>query len=114
MSVQPPASPPQIGQYLASGRPIVTTAVGEMPRYFDDGVTAFMCAPGDPRVYGERIADLLSDPGLAAAVGSSAGELCRRTFDFRIHGETLAALMATLTARPAASRACSDREGAHA
>ena len=41
--------PTKIGEYLASGRPIVTTAVGEMPRYFEDGVTAFISAPDDPQ-----------------------------------------------------------------
>ena len=90
--------PTKIGEYLASGRPIVTTAVGEMPRYFEDGVTAFMCPPGDPRSYGEKIADLLSDPGLAAAVGRAGRELCRRTFDYRIHGPALAEMVEALSA----------------
>jgi glycosyltransferase involved in cell wall biosynthesis len=93
--------PTKIGEYLASGRPIVTTAVGEMPRYFEDGVTAFLCAPDGPRSYGERIADLLSDPGLAAAVGRSGRDLCRRTFDYRVHGPALAELVATLAKAPA-------------
>jgi glycosyltransferase involved in cell wall biosynthesis len=89
--------PTKTGEYLASGRPLVTTAVGEMPRYFQDGVTAFMCPPGDPQVYGEKIADLLSDPGQAAAVGRAGRELCRRTFDYRIHGPALVGLLKALS-----------------
>ncbi len=95
--------PTKIGEYLASGRPIVTTAVGEMPRYFEDGVTAFISTPDDPRSYGEKIADLLSDPALAATVGRAGRELCRRTFDYRIHGPALAELATALAASPAAS-----------
>jgi glycosyltransferase involved in cell wall biosynthesis len=90
--------PTKVGEYLASGRPVVTTAVGEMPRYFQDRVTAFMCSPGDPHVYGETIADLLSDPGLAAAVGRSGRELCRQAFDFRMHGPALVEMVETLSA----------------
>jgi glycosyltransferase involved in cell wall biosynthesis len=106
--------PTKIGEYLASGRPIVSTAVGEMPRYFQDGVTAFMCSPGDPAGYGERIADLLSDPGLAAAVGHAGRELCRQTFDYRIHGPALQTLMATLAAQRAAADSQGRMEGADA
>jgi glycosyltransferase involved in cell wall biosynthesis len=76
---------------------VVTTAVGEMPRYFQDGVTAFMCPPGDPQVYGDKIAHLLSDPGLAAAVGRAGRELCRRTFDYRIHAPSLVEMMEALS-----------------
>ncbi len=91
--------PTKTGEYLASGRPVVTTAVGEMPRYLRDRVTAFMCPPDDARVYGETIADLLSDPGLAAAVGRAGRELCRSTFDYRIHGPALAQMVEDLSMR---------------
>ena len=58
-----------------------------------------MCPPDDARVYGETIADLLSDPGLAAAVGRAGRELCRSTFDYRIHGPALAQMVEDLSMR---------------
>jgi glycosyltransferase involved in cell wall biosynthesis len=58
--------PTKIGEYLAAARPIVTTAVGEIPRYFEDQVNASVCAPGDPALYGAKIVALLNDPDLAA------------------------------------------------
>jgi glycosyltransferase involved in cell wall biosynthesis len=68
-----------------------------MPRYFQDRVTAFMCAPGDAQAYGDKIVELLSDRALAAVVGRAGRELCRRTFDYRIHGPALAEMAEALS-----------------
>ncbi len=69
--------PTKIGEYLAAARPVVTNAVGEIPRYFTDGVDAVVCPPGDPIAFGRAIADLLSDPARAALIGRR-GRVSRR------------------------------------
>jgi glycosyltransferase involved in cell wall biosynthesis len=89
--------PTKIGEYLASGRPVVTTAVGEMARYFVDGETAYLSAP-DPHEYGKAITRLLDDPGRAAAVGRQGRELCRARFDYRMHGAALAGFLGRIAA----------------
>ena len=73
--------PTKIGEYLAAARPVVTNSVGEIPRYFTDGVDAIVCPPGDPVAFGRAIADLLSDPARAALIGRRG----RRVAETRFH-----------------------------
>ena len=81
--------PTKIGEYAASARPVVTSSVGEARRYLDDGVTAFLAAPGDAAAFGDKIIEALSDPEHAGAVGIGARELAERLFDYRVHAVDL-------------------------
>src|SRR5207302_1804391 len=54
--------PTKLGEYLASGRPVVTNGIGEIPRYLKDGVNAVIVPPGDARVFGQAIAEVLDHP----------------------------------------------------
>ena len=74
--------PTKIGEYLAAARPVVTNDVGEIPRYFTDGVDAAVLAPGDPIVFGEAIGRLLSDPDLAARMGRRGRDLAEARFHY--------------------------------
>jgi len=57
---------------MAAGRPVVAANVGHVSSIVDDGVEGFLVAPGDILSLAERLLRLLSDPGLAAAMGSAA------------------------------------------
>ena len=81
--------PTKIGEYLAAARPIVTTAVGEIPRCFEDQVNAAVCAPGDPALYGAKIVALLHDPELAASIGRRGRDTAVARFHYALYSETL-------------------------
>lgn len=81
--------PTKIGEYLAAARPVVTSAVGEIPRYFEDGANAVVCPPGDPAVFGDRLAGLLTDPAMASAIGRQGRALAEARFHYARHAETL-------------------------
>ena len=81
--------PTKIGEYLAASRPIVTTSVGEVRRYFTDGENAFVCEPGDEEAYGAKICEALREPLRAAAIGRAGRETARQFFDYALYGETL-------------------------
>jgi glycosyltransferase involved in cell wall biosynthesis len=81
--------PTKIGEYLSAGRPVVTSAVGEIPRYFEDGVDAVTCPPGDALAFGERLAGLLLDPELAESIGRAGRELAERRFHYALYGDEL-------------------------
>ena len=97
--------PTKIGEYLASARPIVTTAVGEIPRYFEDGVNAVVCPPGDSAEYADRIVAILSDPGLAASIGREGRRLAETRFHYSLYSETLhRGFAAVASTSPSANR----------
>jgi glycosyltransferase involved in cell wall biosynthesis len=79
--------PTKIGEYLASGRPIITTSVGEISHYFLDGQNAFICAPGDPQVYGKKIVDALRNPIKATQIGHAGRETAEKNFHYEIYRE---------------------------
>ncbi len=53
--------PTKLGLYSASGQPIVTSAMGEMPFFLKDGVTALFAPPGDEVAWATAIERLLKD-----------------------------------------------------
>lgn len=81
--------PTKIGEYLAAARPVVTTAVGETTRYFEDNVNAVVCSPGDSALYGDRIVALLRNPELAASIGRRGRALATARFHYASHSEAL-------------------------
>ncbi len=56
---------------MAASRPVVATGVGGNPELVRDGVTGYLVPPGDPAALAARLVDVLSDPGLAKALGAA-------------------------------------------
>jgi glycosyltransferase involved in cell wall biosynthesis len=99
--------PTKIGEYLAAARPIVTTAVGEIPRYFEDQVNAAVCAPGDPALYGAKIVALLNAPDLAASIGRRGRDTAAACFHYELFSETLGTGFAAVAGKaPSNGEAC--------
>ncbi|OFW61974.1 MAG: hypothetical protein A2133_07225, partial [Actinobacteria bacterium RBG_16_64_13] len=73
--------PTKIAEYLAAGRPVVTSKVGEIGRILRHGVTAMLAEPGDAESFAECIRSILADGELAARVASEGRSLAQREFD---------------------------------
>jgi glycosyltransferase involved in cell wall biosynthesis len=56
---------------MAARLPVVTTQVGGVSELVEDGVSGFICPPGDVETLKSRIAALLSDPALCAQMGEA-------------------------------------------
>ena len=54
--------PTKLGEYLASGNPVVCTKVGEIPRYLTDGKDAYLCEPDNISSLAEKIIFALKYP----------------------------------------------------
>lgn len=52
-------------------RPVVATAVGDIPDVVQDGVTGVLVAPDDPAALAEALTTLLVDPALAQKLGAA-------------------------------------------
>lgn len=55
------------------GRPVVASAVGDLPEVIEDGVTGLLVEPGDADGLAAALVSLLTDPALAARL-AAAGE----------------------------------------
>lgn len=56
----------------ASGMPIVTTDVGEIPYLWSDGVDALLVRPGDAEAMAAAVLRILDEPGTAASLSRNA------------------------------------------
>jgi glycosyltransferase involved in cell wall biosynthesis len=65
-------SPLKVYEYMAAGVPPVTSRIGQLAQLIDDGVTGFLCPPGDTAAFAERIELLRRDPELRTRIGAAA------------------------------------------
>jgi glycosyltransferase involved in cell wall biosynthesis len=57
---------------MASGTPVIASAVGGVPEIVRDGETGFLVPPGNVLALSERLSRLLGDPSLQRRLGASA------------------------------------------
>ena len=72
--------PQKVLGYMALGKPIITTHVGEMAEYFIDGKTAIMDATVTPDGLSKKIASILENPELANEIGQNGSIVVKDTF----------------------------------
>ncbi|HEV3407293.1 MAG TPA: glycosyltransferase family 4 protein [Gaiellaceae bacterium] len=65
---------------MASGTPVVASAVGGLPEVVEDGVTGFLVEPGNVEELRARLTEVLADRRLAERLGRNARERVLATF----------------------------------
>jgi glycosyltransferase involved in cell wall biosynthesis len=83
--------PTKLGEYLATGKPVVVTGVGEIGDYLHDGENAYIAKPGDPRHFAEKMESVLNDYENALRIGARGQKLALTTFNYIFQGKELAA-----------------------
>jgi len=81
--------PTKLGEYLASGKPVVATRVGELPRYLEDGESVFFCQPGSTDSLTDALNRALSSPSLMRQVGLNGREVAKKHFNKNIQSKLL-------------------------
>jgi glycosyltransferase involved in cell wall biosynthesis len=74
------AMPLSVLEAMASGRPVVATEVGDVPRAVLPGETGILVPPRDPAALAAALEELLHDPPKRAAYGAAGRELVATSF----------------------------------
>jgi len=82
--------PTKIGEYLSSGRPIIIPSFCEFANYASDGINAIYVHEDDINSYASALKKVIDSPKYADLVGEGGRELCKKEFDYHIHGKSLA------------------------
>jgi len=88
--------PTKIGEYLASGRPVITNDVGDITCYLRDGENAFIAPPKNQKAFAKKIEEVIVDPELAARVGFAGRKVAKNTFHYEVHAEGIDVFLRTL------------------
>jgi len=75
-------SPLKIAEYLACGKPIVATEVGDVARMAGDA--ALYAKPGDTDALAGRVVELLRDEGLRLSLGRAARQRAEARFNWKM------------------------------
>lgn len=95
--------PHKVGEYVASGSPMVTNAFGEICYYFRDRETAFVAPEFREDAFAAKMQEVVENPALAAEVGRQAREMGLTAFNYKTHGLAMLRLFRRLRGEPAPS-----------
>jgi glycosyltransferase involved in cell wall biosynthesis len=84
-------TPVALIEAMASGRPVVATAVGGVPDLVTHGRSGLLVPPGEPTALADAMLQLAASPEMRAAFGA-AGRLAARAFDWHHLVEALTGL----------------------
>lgn len=65
-------SPLKLYEYMAAGRAVVASHIGQIPEVIQDGLNGLLCPPGDAGSFAAACDRLCGDPGLRHRLGQSA------------------------------------------
>lgn len=85
--------PFKLGEYLATGRPVIAAPVSDVGLYLEDRVSAMLVEPGSVAGIVEAIEYLLVDEARALAIGRAGRVVAEREFDARRNGRRLLELI---------------------
>jgi glycosyltransferase involved in cell wall biosynthesis len=81
--------PTKLGEYLATGNPVLVTDVGEIGNYIKDGLNGFIAKPGDVEAFALKLDYILANPDIAKQAGRKGKALASDAFDYNKHGRRL-------------------------
>lgn len=88
--------PFKLGEFLATGRPVVAASVSDVGLYLTDRVNAMLVKPGSVPEIVTALEYLLADQSRALALGGAGREVAVEHFDARSSGQRLLELVARL------------------
>jgi len=81
--------PTKLGEYLASGRPVVVTETGDIAEYLRDGESAYLVPPSSVDAFAAKLRQVLGDLREAELVGQKGRLVAERWFDYRVASRRL-------------------------
>jgi glycosyltransferase involved in cell wall biosynthesis len=74
--------PSKLTEYLATGKPVVVTRVGEIPQYLTDNVNAFLAEPDSVDAFANKLDYVISNYQLAVQVSQRGKDLTKTVFNY--------------------------------
>ena len=79
----------KLAEYLASGKAVIASNIGDVGKYLIHGQDALLVPPGDRSALEQALIRLLEEPELCRELGANARQVAIRYFDVRINVKRL-------------------------
>lgn len=73
----------KIGEYLALGKPVITTRIGEVSSYLKHNISCLFVDPSSSEDIAAAIIRLIEDPAFGEKIGEEGKIIAKRGFDYR-------------------------------
>ena len=88
--------PCKVGEYLCTGRPVIVTGLGEIPKYIQDGVSAYLAKPDKEEFFADKLEEVLRDPVMANEVGHNGLSVALKEFASPVQASRIIAFFESL------------------
>ncbi len=88
--------PHKIGEYVASGNPMISNNFGEVAHYFEDGKTALVAEEYTIEAFAAKMQFVLNHPELAKEIGERGKELGLKAFNHLTYGPQILSFLKAL------------------
>jgi glycosyltransferase involved in cell wall biosynthesis len=81
--------PSKLTEYLATGNPVISVKVGEIPKYLQDNVNAFLVDPGDIESLAEKLKLILGNYDHAKEIAAVGQQLTYNIFNYNFQSKRI-------------------------
>jgi glycosyltransferase involved in cell wall biosynthesis len=81
--------PTKLGEYLATGRPVVVTATGDIPDYLTDRHSAFLVYTDGIAAFAQQLGHVMRNMAAAQVVGQRGRKVAEEEFDVNRHSRRM-------------------------
>ncbi len=92
--------PTKLGEYLATGKPVVVTSTGDIPLFLEDRVSAYLAPPDNPEAFAQKLDDVLADYDQALQVGQNGRDVAVQEFDYHSNCQRIVEFVRELQGLP--------------
>ncbi|SHO73297.1 glycosyltransferase [Flavobacterium cucumis] len=85
--------PTKLGEYLSTKKPVIVTAVGDIPKYLKSRENAFLVAPDDNSLFANELSYMLNNYDKALAIATKGYDLTLSVFNYRQQSVNLRAFL---------------------
>jgi len=87
----------KLGEYLALGKPVITTSVGEVSNYLKDNDSCICVEPNNAEKIAQSMTRLITDEEFARQVGENGRIIAKEVFNLRAQSKRIEKFFNTLT-----------------
>ncbi len=81
--------PHKIGEYLASGSPVISTNYGEVTYYFKDMENMLIAEKYEKKLFTDKMQFVIDNPIEAKKIGETGKDIAYNQFDYRANGDRI-------------------------